>query len=183
MALLPYVDVEAAEGAVRALLEDERERYGRPSLFGRMLANAPEIFEARTAYSEALIEGRALSTREKELAFVAVSAANDCEYCVQSHSEVLTEQVGLDEALVAAVVAGEETGLEERERAVVQYARQVATDPKRVSAADVAALEAVGFDRGAVVESTLVAASAVAANTFADALNVHVADRDLADGT
>lgn len=179
MALVPYVDVDDASGVVAELFSEERERYGRPSLFGRMLANQPSVFETRATYAGALVEGGELPARLKELVFVAVSATNNCEYCVSSHSAVLVEQVGLDPADVEAVVNGDDTALDDRERAAVAYARAVASDPKRVCAADVDRLKAAGFDDGDVVEVTLVCASAVAANTFADALNVHVADRAL----
>ena len=102
-------------------------------------ANQPDVFGVRATYSQALVEDGSLSPRLEELAVVAISAANDCEYCVQSHSAVLTEQVGVDPEAIAA-------------------------------------LEAVGFDHGEIVELTVTCASAVAVNTFADALTVHSAD-------
>jgi alkylhydroperoxidase family enzyme len=60
---------------------------------------------------------------------------------------------------------------------VIEFARRVATDPKRVDDARIEALREAGFDNPAIVRLLTVAAAAVAANAIADALNVHPQDR------
>jgi len=177
VALLDYVDPDDADETVRDLFAAETERYGEPSLFGRCLANAPDAYAARAAYVERLREAGRLDERTAELAYVAVSVANDCEYCVDSHGSQLVEAVGIDEDRVAALAAGDHAWLDDRDRAVVAYADAVATDPKRIGADDVAALREAGFDDAGVAELTLLCASACAANAFADALNVLPQDR------
>lgn len=179
MALLDYVDPEAADETDDRLadrFDAEAEKYGRPTLFGRVLANNPDVFAARAEYADALVEGGDLDPTLKELAYVAVSQANDCDYCVASHAEHLVERVGVPEERIDAIANDDLAGFDDRERAVVSLARQMATDPKRVGDDHLDALYEVGFDQSDVVELVMSVSAAVAANTVADALNVHPAD-------
>jgi uncharacterized peroxidase-related enzyme len=180
MALIDYVDPENADevdGRLTDLFDAEAEKYGRPTLFGRALANNPDVFAARVEYAGALIEGGDLDPTLKELAYVAVSQANDCEYCVASHAEHLVERVGVPAERIEAIANDDLDAFDDRERAVVSLARQMATDPKRVGEDHLDALYETGLGQSDVVELVTSVSAAVAANTIADALNVHPADR------
>lgn len=181
--LLDYVPTD--DEAASNLLTADAAEYGEPSLFARAVGNNPDVLAARMEYVDALREAGSLDDRLAELAYVTVSAANDCEYCVASHTSQLVEHVGLQdheiETLLSVVrdtdgsVRGSERLVElfgERERAVVTFARQAAANPKRVSSEDVEALRAVGFDDEDVVQLVTVVSAAVAANTVADTLNI-----------
>lgn len=172
MALVEYVPEDIDDDRVRELLAADAETYGRPSLFARALANNPDVLAARQRYVSELVEGGSLDSAETELAYAAVSAANDCEYCVASHAERLVGHLNLDEEVVDAVPAGEREPFDRRERAILDVARTAAVDPKRLSRDDVDRLRAVGFDDTDVVELVAVLSAAVAANTVANALNV-----------
>lgn len=178
MALIDYVDPADAEGRVAELFDAEAERYGRPTLFGRALANDPDVFAARADYANALVEGGDLDPGLKELVYVTVSQVNDCDYCVASHTERLVERVGIPERRIEAIAADDLDALDDRERAVVSLARQMADDPKRVGDEHLDALYETGLDEGNVVELVMTVAAAIGANAVADALNVHPADRD-----
>lgn len=178
MALVDYVDPETADERTRRLLDADAEYYDRPSLFARAVAVNPDVFEARSEYHRRLVTEGGLDTRLCELAYFAVSQANDCPYCVASHAEKLVAHEGVPPEGVEAIVRGDLSGFDERERAVIGFARQVATDPKRVDGAHLEALREVGFDDPAIVRLLAVSTAAVAANAIADALDVHPEDRD-----
>lgn len=178
MALLEYVSPDAEDERVCELLASDAETYGRPSLFARMLAHNPDVLEARQRYVARLVDDGTLDPALAELVYVAVAATNDCEYCVASHTEQLVEHVGLPRETVDAVVRGEDAAFDDREQAVLRFARATASDPKRVSESDVDALREQGFDEADVVELVAVVSAAVAANVVADALNVHPQDHD-----
>lgn len=178
MALLEYVDPETADEHVRDLLARDAETYDQPSLFARILAHAPAMLEARMAYAEAVMAGGDLDPKLKELAYVAVSAANDCPYCVASHTGHLVAHFDVPAARIDAITAGDLDGFDRRERAVITFAERVARDPKRVDADDLATLQEAGFDEAHVVELLTACAAAVGANTIADALSILPADQD-----
>ncbi|MFB6362013.1 MAG: carboxymuconolactone decarboxylase family protein, partial [Halobacteriales archaeon] len=144
MAYLEYVDPESAPEDVASLLEIDEERYGRPSLFARIMAHHPGLLQARQRYTDAVVEEGGLEPTLIELITVAVSATNDCAYCVASHVEHLIEQLGVDEARARAVVRGDYGALDSRERAVVELAEQIARDPALVGPDGIDRLRTVG---------------------------------------
>lgn len=178
--LLEYVPPEPDDPFLAELFEADADTYGRPSLFARALAHNPDVLAARQAYVEELGNAVAADRRLIELAYTAVAAANDCEYCVASHAEQLVEHVGLDRATVEALTAGTDATLadhlDERERTVVRVARQIGADPKRLSPDDIEQLRSAGFDDETIVGLVTVASAGVAATTIADALNIHPQD-------
>lgn len=184
--LLDYVST--GDERARDLLAADAAEYGEPSLFARAVANNPDVLGARMEYVGALREAGPLDDRLAELAYTTVSVANDCEYCVASHTTRLVEHVGLEDQEVETLVdivrntdnmdgkiqtADRLLGtFDERERVVIAVARQAAADPKRVSSGDVEQLRAVGFDDTDVVQLVALLSAAVAANTVADTLNI-----------
>jgi len=176
--LLDYVDPESAEGKAAQLLERDAEYYGVPSLFARALTNNPEVFEARTDYHNRIVLEGDVEDRIGELIYLAVSATNECEYCTASHREVLLEYVGLPDEEVEALTGGDLDYFDEHERAVLEFATQVARDPKRVAEDHVDALREAGYDDAQIVRLLLMTTAAISANTIADALNILPADRE-----
>lgn len=178
MALIDYVrDERARDVTAEAVGGDDADGGGAVSLFLAVLANNPEVAEARVAYTGTLRFGGNLEPELKELAHVVVDQANECAYCTASHTENLVEVHGFPRGRVEALREREMDSFDEREQAVIRFAEQVATDPKRVTADHVDSLRAVGFDDADVIELLALVASAVSANTIVDALNVHPADR------
>lgn len=185
--LLDYVSTDNDDAS--DLLAADAAKYGEPSLFARAVANNPDVLAARMEYVAALREAGSLSDRLAELAYTTVSVANDCEYCVASHTTQLVEHVGLDEVEVEAVVDAVRDAdgdvqqddrlvdsFDERERVVISVARAAASEPKRVSATDIHRLREVGFDDEAIVQLVALVSAATAANTIADTLNIHPED-------
>lgn len=176
MALIDYVDPQTTSGRVRELLDSGHEIFGRYSLFLRVLAHSPAVLEAKEQYFEALMAADGVDRGLKELAYVVVSLTNDCEYCASAHTQALIEQFGADRAVIEAIEGGTYDELGDRGAAVATFARQVADDPKRVSAEDIERLRSVGFDDAAVVELLVLCSEARGSNTIAEALGVHPDD-------
>lgn len=177
MAHLDYVDPETAPPAVRSLLEADEETYGRPSLFARVMAHHPTILEARQRYTETILEEGGLDPTLVELVTVAVSARNDCAYCLASHVEHLIEQLEVPQDRARAVARGDYGALNDRERAVVELAEQIARDPAAVGAEGIDRLRAAGFQADDIVAIVTTCAMAVSANAIADTFGLDPADR------
>jgi uncharacterized peroxidase-related enzyme len=178
--LLGYVSMDTEDDQLQRLFDADADSYGQPSLFARALANNPDILDARHEYVSALTDTDSLDERRTELAYAAVATALECEYCVESHTDRLVEHLGLDQEAIDALATADEGELaalfDDRTRAVVTVARQIATDAKRVSASDLERLRAAGFDDGDIVELVTVSSAAVAAATIADTLNIRPQD-------
>ncbi len=78
----------APQGA-RHLLAVAEQKFGFvPNLLG-VLAEAPVALEAYLSVDETLSKSR-LTPIEREIARIAVSVENRCEYCVAAHSTIAT---------------------------------------------------------------------------------------------
>ena len=135
------------------LPDDLRERIAAvaeksgfvPNVF-LALARRPAEWRAFFAYHDALMEGESgLDAAEKELIVVATSAANDCLYCVVAHGAIA--RIRARNPLLADQVAVDwrKADVTDRQRAMLGFAVKLATEPARVTEADLAELRGHGF--------------------------------------
>jgi len=92
--------VKSAPDSVKPELEAAQSTYGSiPNLY-RGLATAPAALKMYLAFNETLGELANLSPIERQVVYLAVSAENDCTYCVGAHSVLAGMAKMPDETLV-----------------------------------------------------------------------------------
>jgi uncharacterized peroxidase-related enzyme len=97
--------------------------------------------------------GATISRHQREMLAAAVSAANDCFYCMDSHgafaSALLERNDATDQvALVDAIKLGSSDGFDPKMQALLHIARTVRGEPRELTATDVkAALDAGASDQ------------------------------------
>jgi alkylhydroperoxidase family enzyme len=161
----PLPDTEAGPEA-RAALEAIRTQQGRVTNMKRTLARSPVALRALMTWYDLRDEVRPfLGERLTDLFAHAISAGTDCLICSTFFRRLLIE-------------AGEDPDdlrLDERERAVVAYGRQLAVDPNAVSDELYARLAAL-FPAEQIVALTAFGGLMVATNLFNNALRVDLDD-------
>jgi uncharacterized peroxidase-related enzyme len=108
--------------------------------------------------------GATLVRAEREMLATAVSAANDCFYCMDSHgafANALLERSGATELapLIDEIKLGSFDGFDDRMRALLEIARTVRREPRDLTAADVAAALTAGATDADVQLAVLIAAA------------------------
>lgn len=108
--------------------------------------------------------GATLSRAEREMLATAVSAANDCFFCMDSHAahaHALLEQTGETELapLLDAVKVGSSDGFDPKMQALLHIARTVRRQPRDLTAADVATAKQAGATDADVQLAVLIAAA------------------------
>lgn len=172
MPLIDYPVLEELDDETREILNRTRNSRGEIPAFPRMLANNPDVLKAALGQFGEVMYGGELEPDLKQLAFVVVSQVNESAYCAASHGDELVNAFGHPAARLEAIAEDEHADLSDRERAVAAFARQCATDPKRVSAEHLDALRTVGFENADIIELLAVVAQASFANTVADAMHI-----------
>jgi AhpD family alkylhydroperoxidase len=91
MALVPYVEEEDATGVVREVYDEIKRVRGlaRVPAFWRAIAHRPEYLRSEWDKLRTIMETGTLDRRTKEMIAVAVSATNNCDYCLRSHTDAL----------------------------------------------------------------------------------------------
>jgi uncharacterized peroxidase-related enzyme len=108
--------------------------------------------------------GATIQRGEREMLATAVSAANDCFYCMDSHgafASAVLERSGATELvpLVDAIKLGSSDGFDDKMRALLHIARTVQREPRDLTAADVAAAHAAGATDADVQLAVLIASA------------------------
>ena len=128
----------------------------------------PDILRAFAGFSGAVYPGGILERRVKELVIITASQANDCQFCRESHCD-LVRVFGIVDTPLERIATGD--GLSERERLGVAYTRAVMTDSNRVPDALWTELRAA-FTDPELVELTFLVGYINMLNLFNNALDV-----------
>jgi uncharacterized peroxidase-related enzyme len=107
--------------------------------------------------------GATISRFEREAIATAVSASNDCFFCMDSHAAhaaAVLDHVGEAErhAVLDGIKLGGSDGLDPKMGALLAIARTVAQAPRSLTAHDVAAATAAGATDGDIQLAVLIAA-------------------------
>jgi len=143
-------DVEDLPADLQDRIEEETERAGfTPNVF-LALGYRPQQARAFIDYHDALLEETALEREEIEMIIVTISGVNDCLYCIVAHGalvRIYAEAPRLAEQLASNHRTAE---INEKHRAMLDFAVKLTEEPERVSDADIENLVDHGFGRKAV---------------------------------
>jgi len=108
--------------------------------------------------------GATIERSEREMLATAVSAANDCFYCMDSHgafANALLERDGATDRapLIDVIKLGSSEGFDDKMRALLHIARTVRREPRDLTAADVEAAHAAGASDADVQLAVLIASA------------------------
>ncbi len=134
----------------------------------RTWAQAPPVDDAWTAFAAASAETAGLTFRQKGIVVTALAAALGDAYCSLAWGARLA--TASDAATARAVLDGTDDGLDDDERTLAAWARQLVRDPNGTTADDVDALRRAGFDDRAILGLTAYIAARIAFSTVNDAL-------------
>jgi AhpD family alkylhydroperoxidase len=108
------------------------ERGHAPVEMIQAMALRPEILRAFAGFGNAVYPGGILARRVKELVIIAASRSNECQFCVNSHCD-LVDLAGIVDDPLAAIDQPE--SLAPPERLAVEYTRAAMADSNNVPGA------------------------------------------------
>lgn len=119
--------------------------------------------------------GATLVRAEREMLATAVSAANDCFYCMDSHGAFATallerDHPAFDVGVIDVIKTGSSDGLDPKMQALLHIARTVRRDGRQLTAADVDAARDAGAAEADVQLAVLIAAAFSMYNRMVDGL-------------
>ncbi|MBH9579445.1 carboxymuconolactone decarboxylase family protein [Inhella proteolytica] len=145
------------------LLDPIHAAFGAVPAMFRAVANSPAALQAMWGSFGALGGGRLGAALGEQIA-VAVAERNGCHYCLAAHT-ALGRKAGLSSDTLRAAQMGESA--EPRTQAALRFVLALVEQRGRVSAEQLQALKAAGFDDGEAVEIL----AHVALNLFTNYVN------------
>ena len=155
---MSYIDTVSpadADGAVLEMYERQQNHWGYVPNYAKSFSHRPEVMDR---WGRLLAEiRRPLDDRSFELATFAAAVELRHTSCSIAHGKALTPF--FTPAQIVAIAANDDLGfLDDKEREIVRFARQVARDAASVTAADVQRLKDCGLDDGAIFDVAAAAA-------------------------
>ena len=157
--------------------ERQRNAWGYLPNYAPAFALRPDVAEAWNTLNNA-VRGH-MERRRFELATIAAARAYRSTYCMAAHSKFLRDECG-DEPTMRAIADPTGANLDAADRAVVDFATQVAQDASAITADDLQQLRDHGFDDSEIVDVVLAAAARAFFTKVLDALGVE-ADAQLGE--
>ncbi len=152
----------------QALYDGDIGQVGYVMNLSRMWAHNPRLHDGLFDLVAECFEAAGLSFRDRGVLISAAASTMGDPYCSLAWGNRLA--AASDATVAAGVLRGDDSGLDERERALARWARRVARDPNATTAHDVAPLRAVGYDDAQVLAITTFVALRLAFSTVNDAL-------------
>lgn len=106
MSLVPLLQDDQLSPEARAVFDDIRETRDTDFVnnFWRALAHDPVTLRRTWESVKEVMAPGALGPLVKEMVYVAVSATNNCEYCIRSHSAAARAK-GMTDAMLMELLA------------------------------------------------------------------------------
>lgn len=105
------------------------ERGLAPVEMVQAMSLRPEILRAFAGFGDCVYPGGLLERRVKELVIITASQANDCQFCTNSHCDLVRLAGILDDPLEAVA---DPARLDRRERLAVEYTRAAMADSNAI---------------------------------------------------
>ncbi len=163
-------DEATLDEETRTLLAKARRNVGfLPNVFAAFTIRPAHLLRWIRHFNEVMRGESELTPGEREMIGVVVSAENRCLYCLVSHGAELRQQLG--DPLLAEQIGYDyrRAPLDERTRAMLDYAVKITRTPVECSPDDIARLRNLGYSDQAIFDIAETAAMYNFTNRLASA--------------
>lgn len=175
-----FLDLPELTPEAQALYDQDLEELGFVMNVSKLWTHQPVELDALFDLMGKAVRPAELSFRQRGILVTACASAFGDSYCSLAWGKKLAGDASAE--LAGSVLRGDDELLDELERALARWARQVARDPNSATMADVALLRDAGFGDTEIFAITFFVALRIAFSTVNDALGARP-DRELADNT
>lgn len=154
-------DAATADPASAAILDSVQGAWGFVPNLHRVLAESPVALEAYSTLW-GIAEKTGFTAQERNVAYLAIIYENECTYCMAGHTN-LSRMAKVDEAVIMAVRNGGSIADPEL-AALREFAGAVTRSRGVLTAAEVGAFKAAGYDNRAILDVLVLAATKLISN-------------------
>lgn len=123
---------EEVEGEAKEILCGVEKQFGMiPNLFAT-IAHYPKALRPIIDLYQAIAKESTIEPGLQELANLEVSRINRCNYCLTHHTQ-MAKISGVSDEQIGSLRAGIDKDFSNKEKAIIDYARQVTKDAENVS--------------------------------------------------
>jgi SAM-dependent methyltransferase/alkylhydroperoxidase family enzyme len=163
-----FLNVPEVSDAAQRMFDEDVDDHGFVMNASRLWAYAPEVHEGLFELLSTVTRLGSLSLRQRGILVAAAASTLGDAYCSLAWGSRLA---GVSSASTAGdVLRGLDDGLDDSEKALAAWARQVVSDPNGATDVDIRELRKVGFSDSQIFAITAYIAGRIAFSTVNDAL-------------
>ncbi len=182
MTWITTIDETEASDGLREAYDKVKSSRGRVSNIFKVHSLNPKVMKAHVdLYLSVMFEHEGLTRRQREMVAVVVSSLNECQYCVAHHSAALARYVTQPGFLGQLEAGFRKTNLEDREKAMLEYAEKLTRLPNSITLTDIENLRKYGFSDIEILQLNLVTSYFCFVNRVASGLGVEL-EEDKGEG-
>jgi uncharacterized peroxidase-related enzyme len=151
------VPEESAAGALAEFYQQQKRAWGFLPNFAEVFSARPEVAMAWSVLNKTVRDG--MDRRRFEIATIGAARALRSTYCTAAHSKFLRDECGDEPTMIAIAEDPSGAGLGEQDRAVYEFAAQVARDASSIQQQDIDALRELGLTDADVADIVFAAAA------------------------
>lgn len=157
MAWIRFIEEAEASGKLKKYYEHIRKTRGKIANILKVQSLNPDALKAHLDLYLTVMFGRSGLTRvQREMIATAVSATNNCDYCVTHHGEALLN-LTKDADLFTRIKRDFKTAnLSNRDHAILKYAVKLAKNPSELRLKDLEELRQAGFSDTDILNINLI---------------------------
>lgn len=143
---LPVPDPASLDDDIRAVFDKCIEKLGLvPNVLRAYSVRPQRLRHFMAMYNELMLGPSGLSKLEREMIAVVVSSANRCYYCLVAHGQAVRRLSGDPELGEMMALNYRVASLDPRQRAMLDFAWKLTTEPFAIDDADRATLRGHGL--------------------------------------
>lgn len=106
MSLIGPVDPAKADGEVKQIFEEVKERFAGnvPKLY-RIIANNPDYLKAIWAWRKGVASQTRLDRLSKEIIVLTVAVMNNCRVGIDVHASIMKKDLGVDKETMLEILS------------------------------------------------------------------------------
>lgn len=179
MPKITVIPPESAKGELKEVYDGIGRSRGNIAQIFQVQSLNPKALKAHHELYIALLYGESLlSRRERELLGVVTSRINNCEYCINHHSDALGRYLNDPVAIEALRTGNIPATLSGRERALVDWAEKLGRTAPTIKDEDIGILRSTGFTDAEIVDATMIVGYFHFVNRIATSLGVELEPRE-----
>lgn len=178
MTYIQVIPYEQAEGDLKLIYDDLVKKRGKLAEIHKIQSLNPQsIVNHMDLYMTIMFGKSPLKRYQREMIAVVVSAANNCEYCINHHGQALNN-FWKDEGRVWKLAENfTKAALEEQDLALCRYAQDLTLHPDKINEKDqIAELLKMGIEERSLLDAALVIAYFNFVNRLVLGLGVQLED-------
>ncbi len=182
MAYIKVIEEEDAGTELKETYERVKGARGKLSNILKIHSLLPKTIETHlNLYMSIMFDNSGLKRADRELIAVVVSAANDCEYCVNHHAEALLSYWKDESKVVQAGKDFRKLDLGTKQIAMLEFAEKLTKSPGEMRESDIEKLRNSGFNDEEILSISLVTNYFNFVNRNANALGVEFSEEEVKD--